>query len=119
MLVSCGIPDFPSGGVGLYDTFPLDRGLFLQNPLPMLETKRGFILGMFKKRFVEMLHTKLGKLLHPEHRWAGVPDASPEGEGGQRGEWHSEGWGKCRIPGTSYHVQFGLRSCNMARAMDR
>ncbi len=148
MSVSCGIPDFRSTGVGLYDTLrtelltatepereligsnttlALDRGLFLQNPLPMLKMKRGFILCTSKKRwratpvhrFVEMLHTKLGKLVHPEHRWAGMPDASPEGEGGQRGEWHSEGWGKCQIPGTSYHVQFGLRSCNMARAMDR
>jgi hypothetical protein len=162
MSVSCGIPDFRSTGVGLYDTLrpelltvtepereligsdttlALDRGLFLQNPLPMLETKRGFILGTSEKRwrampahrfvemlrtklgklvrFVEMLHTKLGKLVHPEHRRAGMPDASPEGEGGQRGEWHSEGWGKCRIPRTSYYVEFSLRNCNVARVMDR
>jgi len=91
MSVSCGIPDFRSAGVGLYDTLrpelltatdiermciandptlALDRGLFLQNPLPMLETKRSFILGTHERRwratlahrFVELLHTKLGKL---------------------------------------------------------
>ena len=91
MSVSCGIPDFRSAGVGLYDTLrpelltasaeeraliesdptlALDKGLFLQNPLPMLETKRSFILGTYEKkwkatlahRFVELLHTKLGKL---------------------------------------------------------
>ena len=91
MSVSCGIPDFRSAGVGLYDTLrpelltatdiermciandptlALDRGLFLQNPLPMLETKRSFILGTHEKRwratlahrFVELLHTRLGKL---------------------------------------------------------
>ena len=148
MSVSCSISNFWSTGVGLYDTLrpklltamepkreligsdttlALDRGLFLQNPLPMLETKRGFILGTSEKRwratlthrFVEMLHTKLGKLVHPEHRRAGMPDASPEEEGVQRGEWHSEGWGKGRIPRTSYYVKFGLRSCNVAHVMDR
>ncbi len=91
MSVSCGIPDFRSVGVGLYDTlrpelltasaeesaridsdphFALDKHLFLQNPLPMLEIKRSFILGTHEKkwkatlahRFVELLHTKLGKL---------------------------------------------------------
>ncbi|KAL9183377.1 hypothetical protein ACHAXT_005164 [Thalassiosira profunda] len=91
MSVSSGIPDFRSAGIGLYDTLrpelltatelertlieddptlALDKGLFLQNPLPMLETKRSFILGTQSKRwkatlahrFVEMLHTKLGKL---------------------------------------------------------
>ena len=92
MSVSCGIPDFRSAGVGLYDTLrpelltatdiermliandptlALDKGLFLQNPLPMLETKRSFILGTHERRwkatlahrFVELLHTKLpGKL---------------------------------------------------------
>ncbi|KAL3782571.1 hypothetical protein ACHAW5_004879 [Stephanodiscus triporus] len=91
MSVSCGIPDFRSAGVGLYDTLrpelltateleraliegdptlALDKGMFLQNPLPMLETKRSFIIGTHEKRwratlahrFVELLHTKLGKL---------------------------------------------------------
>jgi NAD-dependent deacetylase sirtuin 2 len=91
MSVSCGIPDFRSVGVGLYDTLrpelltasdeerelierdpaiALHKHLFLQNPLPMLETKRSFILGTHTKkwkatlahRFVELLHTKLGKL---------------------------------------------------------
>ena len=91
MSVSCGIPDFRSVGVGLYDTLrpelltasaeeraliesdptlALHKHLFLQNPLPMLETKRSFILGTHEKkwkatlahRFVELLHTKLGKL---------------------------------------------------------
>ena len=46
------------------------KGLFLQNPLPMLELKRDFILGTHESRwkatlahrFVELLHTKLGKL---------------------------------------------------------
>jgi len=89
--LSSGIPDFRSAGVGLYDTLrpelltaseleqalieddptlALDKGMFLENPLPMLETKRSFILGINEKkwkatlahRFVEMLHTKLGKL---------------------------------------------------------
>ena len=89
--LSSGIPDFRSAGVGLYDTLrpelltaseleqalieddptlALDKGMFLENPLPMLETKRSFILGTYTKkwkatlahRFVEMLHTKLGKL---------------------------------------------------------
>ena len=91
MSVSSGIPDFRSAGVGLYDTLrpelltaseleqalieddptlALDKGMFLENPLPMLETKRSFILGVQEKRwkatlahrFVELLHTKLGKL---------------------------------------------------------
>lgn len=91
MSVSSGIPDFRSAGIGLYDTLrpelltatefersligedptlALDKGMFLQNPLPMLETKRSFILGTYEKRwratlahrFVELLHTKLGKL---------------------------------------------------------
>jgi hypothetical protein len=91
MSVSCGIPDFRSAGIGLYDTLRsdlltasdleraliegdptlvLDRGMFMQNPLPMLETKRSFIIGTHEgrwkatlaHRFVEMLHTKLGKL---------------------------------------------------------
>ncbi|KAL7426265.1 hypothetical protein ACHAXH_000290, partial [Discostella pseudostelligera] len=91
MSVSCGIPDFRSAGVGLYHTLraelltasaeerefietdptlALDKRLFLHNPLPMLETKRSFILGTQEKRwkatlahrFVELLHTKLGKL---------------------------------------------------------
>eukprot|EP00804_Cyclotella_cryptica_P010101 CCRYP_019281-RB/>CCRYP_019281-RB protein AED:0.07 eAED:0.07 QI:0/0/0/1/0/0/3/0/419 len=91
MSVSSGIPDFRSAGVGLYDTLQaelltaselerqliaedptlaLDKGMFLRNPLPMLELKRDFILGTQESRwkatlahrFVEMLHTKLGKL---------------------------------------------------------
>jgi NAD-dependent deacetylase sirtuin 2 len=91
MSVSSGIPDFRSAGVGLYDTLQpdlltaseiereliaedptlaLDKGMFLRNPLPMLELKRDFILGTqearwkstIAHRFVEFLHTKLGKL---------------------------------------------------------
>jgi len=91
MSVSSGIPDFRSSGVGLYDTLQpglltasefereliaedptlaLDKGMFLRNPLPMLELKRDFILGTHESRwkatiahrFVELLHTKLGKL---------------------------------------------------------
>ncbi|KAL7499044.1 hypothetical protein ACHAWT_009640 [Skeletonema menzelii] len=91
MSVSSGIPDFRSAGVGLYDTIrpelltateieqaiieddptvALDKGMFLRNPLPMLELKRDFILGTHTKkwkatlahRFIELLHTKLGKL---------------------------------------------------------
>ena len=91
MSVSSGIPDFRSAGVGLYDTLQpdlltasemereliaedptlaLDKGMFLRNPLPMLELKRDFILGTNESRwkatiahrFVELLHTKLGKL---------------------------------------------------------
>jgi NAD-dependent deacetylase sirtuin 2 len=91
MSVSSGIPDFRSPGVGLYHTIQselltasamerdliaedptlaLDKGMFLRNPLPMLELKRDFILGTQESRwkatlahrFVEMLHTKLGKL---------------------------------------------------------
>jgi len=91
MSVSSGIPDFRSAGSGLYDTLrpelltateeeralieddptlALDKGMFLRNPLPMLETKRDFILGTYEKRwkatlahrFVELLHSRLGKL---------------------------------------------------------
>ncbi|EED87641.1 histone deacetylase HDAC silent information regulator protein 2 Sir2 sirtuin, partial [Thalassiosira pseudonana CCMP1335] len=91
MSVSSGIPDFRSAGVGLYDTLrpelltaseleqelirddptlALDKGMFLRNPLPMLELKRDFILGTQESRwkatlahrFVELLHSKLGKL---------------------------------------------------------
>lgn len=91
MSVSSGIPDFRSAGVGLYDTLrpelltatdlerelirdeptlALDKGMFLRNPLPMLELKRDFILGTHQSRwkatlahrFVELLHSKLGKL---------------------------------------------------------
>ena len=91
MSVSSGIPDFRSAGVGLYDTLrpelltasemeqelirdeptlALDKGMFLRNPLPMLELKRSFILGTHESRwkatlahrFVELLHSKLGKL---------------------------------------------------------
>jgi len=49
----------------------LDQHLFLQNPLPMLELQRDFILGTraqrwkatLAHRFVELLHTKTGKLV--------------------------------------------------------
>ena len=89
--VSSGIPDFRSANTGLYDTLrpelltasevdraligddptlALDKGMFLENPLPCLELKRSFILGTQERRwratlahrFVELLHTKLGKL---------------------------------------------------------
>lgn len=91
MSVASGIPDFRSAGTGMYDTLrpelltateqeraaieedptlALDRHMFLKNPLPMLETKRAFILGTHERRwkatlahrFVELLSTKLGKL---------------------------------------------------------
>lgn len=91
MSVASGIPDFRSAGTGLYDTLrpelltateperaaieddptlALDRGMFLNNPFPMLETKRSFILGTHERRwratlahrFVELLSTKLGNL---------------------------------------------------------
>lgn len=90
MSVASGIPDFRSAG-GLYDTLnpnlltatdvereairvdpttALEMGMFLQNPLPCLELNRPFILGTRDKiwkatlahRFVELLHTKTGKL---------------------------------------------------------
>jgi len=52
-------------------TVALDQHLFLQNPLPMLELQREFILGTraqrwkatLAHRFVELLHTKTGKLV--------------------------------------------------------
>jgi len=91
MSVSSGIPDFRSAD-GLYATlranrltaspaqqeairedpaFALDQHLFLENPLPLLETKRDFILGTYEQRwkatlahrFVELLHSKTGKLV--------------------------------------------------------
>ena len=90
MSVASGIPDFRSSG-GLYDTLDpdlltasemerdairmdptiaLNQQLFLQNPLPCLEVNRPFILGTRKRewkatlahRFVELLHSKTGKL---------------------------------------------------------
>ena len=92
MSVVSGIPDFRSAGTGLYSTldassltctaaqqeairedpsFALDQHLFLENPLPLLETKRDFILGTYEQRwkatlahrFVELLHAKTGKLV--------------------------------------------------------
>ena len=92
MSVSSGIPDFRSAGTGLYSTldasaltctlaqqeeirqdpsYALDQLLFLDNPLPLLETKRDFILGTYEQRwkatlahrFVELLHAKTGKLV--------------------------------------------------------
>ena len=91
MSVSSGIPDFRSSD-GLYATlkantltaslsqqeairedpaFALDQHLFNENPLPLLETKRDFILGTYEQRwkatlahrFVELLHAKTGKLV--------------------------------------------------------
>eukprot|EP00522_Entomoneis_paludosa_P008149 CAMPEP_0172453270 /NCGR_PEP_ID=MMETSP1065-20121228/10673_1 /TAXON_ID=265537 /ORGANISM="Amphiprora paludosa, Strain CCMP125" /LENGTH=779 /DNA_ID=CAMNT_0013205449 /DNA_START=165 /DNA_END=2504 /DNA_ORIENTATION=+ len=91
MSVASGIPDFRSAD-GLYATlqansltattsqreairedpsFALDEHLFLENPLPLLETKRDFILGTYEQRwkatlahrFVELLHSKTGKLV--------------------------------------------------------
>jgi NAD+-dependent protein deacetylase sirtuin 2 len=85
-----GIPDFRSVG-GLYDTLKpelltaseleriairmdptiaLNQNLFLENPLPCLELNRPFLLGTrdgkwkatLGHRFVELLHTKTGKL---------------------------------------------------------
>jgi NAD-dependent SIR2 family protein deacetylase len=90
MSVASGIPDFRSVG-GLYDTLQpdvltasqvekeairadptvaLEQGLFLRNPLPLLEVIRPFILGTQKEewkatiahRFMELLHQKTGKL---------------------------------------------------------
>jgi NAD-dependent deacetylase sirtuin 2 len=91
MSVASGIPDFCSVG-GLYATlkanrqtcsppqqeairqdasFALNQHLLLDNSLPLLETKRDFILGTYEQRwkatlahcFVELLHSKTGKLL--------------------------------------------------------
>lgn len=91
MSVASGIPDFRSSD-GLYATlkaesltcsqqqqdairkdpsFALDQHLFLDNPLPLLETKRDFILGTYEQRwkatlahrFVELLYAKTGKLV--------------------------------------------------------
>lgn len=91
MSVSAGIPDFRSAD-GLYatlnpdlltateeereriredPTIALDKHMFLQNPLPLLELWREFILGIhdhkwkatIAHRFVEMLHTKTKKLV--------------------------------------------------------
>lgn len=90
MSVVSGIPDFRSHG-GLYDTLDpslltasdvereamradptaaLEQGMFIQNPLPCLELMRPFILGTrdqqwkatLAHRFVELLHSKTGKL---------------------------------------------------------
>jgi hypothetical protein len=90
--VSCaaGIPDFRSPG-GMYLTLRpelitataaqraamaadpvsvVERSMFLSNPFPYLEVRRPFIVGTQEKRwhatishrFVELLHTKAGKL---------------------------------------------------------
>lgn len=94
MSVASGIPDFRSAN-GLYATLnvnrltctseaqrdmiredpsvALDQHLFLENPLPCLESQREFILGTHAQqwkatlahRFVELLHHKTGKLV----RW--------------------------------------------------
>lgn len=94
MSVASGIPDFRSAD-GLYATLnvnrltctnedqreviredpsaALDQHLFLDNPLPCLESQREFILGTHARRwkatlahrFVELLHHKTGKLV----RW--------------------------------------------------
>jgi NAD-dependent SIR2 family protein deacetylase len=91
MSVASGIPDFRSPN-GLYATlnadlltcddqsqrdkihadpsYALDQHLFLENPLPCLEVNRDFILGIHEQRwkatlahrFVELLHSKSGKL---------------------------------------------------------
>lgn len=90
MSTNSGIPDFRSVG-GLYDTLKpelltaseferiairmdptvaLNQHLFLENPLPCLELNRPFLLGTRDRkwkatlghRFVELLHTKTGKL---------------------------------------------------------
>ena len=90
MSVASGIPDFRSAD-GLYATLnpdlltadaieresirsdptvALDQNLFDKNPLPCLELNREFILGTREQRwkatlahrFVELLHTKTGKL---------------------------------------------------------
>jgi NAD-dependent SIR2 family protein deacetylase len=94
MSVSSGIPDFRSHGSGLYHTLRPERltasqeqqqalsadptavfdlQLFKDNPLPLLEVNRPFILGVAQQqwkatlahRFVELLHTKTDKLV----RW--------------------------------------------------
>lgn len=91
MSVASGIPDFRSAD-GLYATLnpdlltaseseraairldptvALDQHLFLENPLPMLELQREFILGTraqrwkatLAHRFVELLHSRTGKLV--------------------------------------------------------
>uniref|UniRef100_A0A7S3KX75 Deacetylase sirtuin-type domain-containing protein n=1 Tax=Amphora coffeiformis TaxID=265554 RepID=A0A7S3KX75_9STRA len=92
MSVASGIPDFRSSD-GLYATLQvsrltctsqeqremiredpsaaLDQPLFLENPLPCLESQREFILGTHARRwkatlahrFVELLHEKTGKLV--------------------------------------------------------
>ena len=92
MSVASGIPDFRSAD-GLYATLQvsrltctteeqremiredpsaaLDQHLFLENPLPCLESQREFILGTHTRRwkatlahcFVELLHQKTGKLV--------------------------------------------------------
>jgi len=90
--VSCaaGIPDFRSPG-GMYATLRpelitateaqraamaadpvtvVERGMFLRNPFPYLEVRRPFILGTQERRwratishrFIELLHSKAGKL---------------------------------------------------------
>lgn len=90
--ISCaaGIPDFRSPG-GMYSTLRpelitatasqraamaadpvsvVERSMFLSNPFPYLEVRRPFILGTQEQRwratlshrFVELLHTKAGKL---------------------------------------------------------
>eukprot|EP00978_Attheya_sp_CCMP212_P003189 scaffold6581_cov57-Attheya_sp.AAC.17 len=90
MSTAACIPDFRSSG-GMYETLDPDlltasdvereamrvdpttvfeRNMFLQNSLPCLELKRSFILGTrdqkwratLAHRFVELLHTKTGKL---------------------------------------------------------
>jgi NAD-dependent SIR2 family protein deacetylase len=92
MSVAAGIPDFRSAD-GLYATMnanaltctspeqreairqdpstALDQHLFLENPLPCLESQREFILGTraqrwkatLAHRFVELLYNKTGKLV--------------------------------------------------------
>lgn len=91
MSVASGIPDFRSAD-GLYatlnaelltadatereairqdPTLALEQDMFLQNPLPCLELQREFILGTrdqrwkatLAHRFIELLHTKTGKLV--------------------------------------------------------
>jgi NAD+-dependent protein deacetylase sirtuin 2 len=91
MSVASGIPDFRSAD-GLYATLnadlltankaekeairsnptvAFDQDMFLQNPLPCLELQREFILGTRARRwkatlahrFIELLHTKTGKLV--------------------------------------------------------
>jgi NAD+-dependent protein deacetylase sirtuin 2 len=91
MSVASGIPDFRSAD-GLYatlnpdlltasdeerrlmrmdPTIALDQTLFIENPLPMLELQREFILGTHRQqwkatlahRFVELLQARTGKLV--------------------------------------------------------